>query len=515
MVVFDRRRLLTGAGGLAGLIALSQLPFGRAAATPPLPDYPFRLGLASGDPEPHGVVLWTRLAPDPLAEDGRGGMPDAGFPVRWQVSENDSMTRVVREGTVSALPELAHAVHVEVHGLRPGRDYWYRFEVRGELSEIGHTRTAPAPHEAAPLELAFASCQSWDDGFFTAYRHLAGQDLDFVVHLGDWIYENQLGATGGVRGVPLTWPQRLEPMSLDQYRIRHALVASDPDLQAARGTLPFVVTVDDHEVKNNWSAETEPTRPTPENFLRRKAWALRAFYEHMPLRRTSLPRGPDMRLYRRMRFGRHGMLHMLDERQYRDPLDISARNDPARSILGRRQEEWLLDGLDRSRTTWNVIGNQVMMFQLDRLTDPGLQQLNPDTWDGYAASRDRVLRGIVERRARNPVVITGDAHVNCAAELKLDFGRPESPTVAPEFLGTSITSGGNGTDVTAGGREWLAANPHLKFFNGQRGYVRCRADADEWRADYLVLDRVTQPGGTMSTRASFVVEPGRPELQEA
>lgn len=515
MVVLDRRRLLTGFGGLAGLAALSQLPFGRAAAAPPLPGYPFQLGLASGDPEPDSVVLWTRLAPDPIAEDGAGGMPGVRFPVRWEVSENEGMTRVVRRGTVIAMPELAHSVHVEVDGLRPGRDYWYRFAVDGEVSEVGHTRTAAAPHESTPLALAFASCQQWDAGFFTAFGHLASQDLDVVVHLGDWIYENQLGATGGVRGVALSMPQRLEPMSLDQYRIRHALVAGDPDLRAARAMLPFVVTVDDHEVKDNWSAETEPTRPTPENFLRRKAWALRAFYEHMPLRASALPSGPDMRLYRRMRFGRHGMLHMLDERQYRDPQNIGAREDPARTMLGTKQEAWLLDGLGRSRATWNIIGNQVLMAQLDRLTDPGLQQLNPDTWDGYAANRDRVLRGILDREVGNPVMITGDAHVNLAAELKLDFGRPDSPTVAPEFLGTSISSGGNGSDMTDGGREWLAANPHLRFFNNQRGYVRCVADENEWRTDYLVLDRVNQPGGAMSTRASFVVEAGRPELQEA
>ncbi|MCT2582988.1 alkaline phosphatase D family protein [Actinophytocola gossypii] len=511
---FDRRRFLAGAGGLAGLAVLAQSTPG-VAATPPLPGHPFTLGIASGEPEPGGVVLWTRLAPDPLAEDGLGGMPDVRYPVRWEVSENDSMTRIVRRGTVWALPELAHSVHVEVRGLRPGRDYWYRFAVRGELSEVGHTRTAAARHESTPFTLAFASCQAWDAGFFTAYRHLAEQDLDVVVHLGDWIYENQLGATGGVRGVPLTWPQRLEPMSLDQYRIRHALVATDPDLRAARRVLPFVATVDDHEVKNNWSAETEPTAPTPENFLRRKAWGLRAFYEHMPLRAAALPRGTDNRLYRRLRFGRHGMLHLLDERQYRDAQDIAARQDPSRTMLGAEQEEWLLDGLGRSHATWNVIGNQVLMAQLDRLTDPGLQQLNPDTWDGYAASRDRLLTGIVDRRVRNPIVITGDAHVNCAAELKADFSRPDSPTVAPEFLGTSITSGGNGTDLGSGGREWLAANPHLKFVNSQRGYVRCRADADEWRADYLVLDKVTEPGGVMSTRTSFVVESGRPDLQEA
>jgi alkaline phosphatase D len=509
-----RRRVLR-AGGLAALVALAESPLGRAFAAPRLTGDPFQLGVASGDPLPDGVVIWTRLAPDPHAEDGLGGMPRQRVAVRWQVAEDPSMTRIVRSGAVTALPELAHSVHVEVGGLRPGRDYWYRFSAGDDISPVGRTKTAPEPRAAVPFAFAFVSCQAWDAGFFTAFRHMAADHLDLVVHLGDWIYEHQIGATGGARGIELSQPQRVEPMTLDGYRLRHALAASDPDLVAARRSAPFLVTVDDHEVKDNWSADTEPTRPTPEDFLRRRAWALRAFYEHTPLRAAALPAFFDMRLYRRIGYGSLGNIWMLDERQYRDPLDIGRRLDPRRSILGREQERWLLDGLDRSAATWNVLANQVMMMQLDRLTDPGLQQLNPDTWDGYAASRDRVLRGMVERRVRNPVVITGDAHVNCAADLKVDFNDPGSPPIAAEFVGTSVTTGGNGSDTSPGGQEWLAANPHLKFFNNQRGYVRCHVAAQRWRADFLVTDRVSQPGGGISVRKSFVVEAGRPGLQEA
>jgi alkaline phosphatase D len=205
---------------------------------------------------------------------------------------------------------------------------------------------------------------------------------------------------------------------------------------------------------------------------------------------------------------------MLDERQFRSPLDIGRRLDPARSILGLGQEQWLLDDLARSTATWNILGNQVMMFQLDRLTDPGLQQLNPDCWDGYAASRDRILGGIVDRKVRNPVVITGDAHVNCAADLRLNFDDPDSPAVGAEFVGTSISSGGNGSDISAGGREWLTANPHLRFFNGQRGFVRCQVSAAEWRTDFLVTDKVDQPGGGISVRRAFVLQDGHLGLGE-
>jgi phosphodiesterase/alkaline phosphatase D-like protein len=510
-----RRRLLVLGGGLTAMVALGRLPGDQARATPSLPDYPFRLGVASGDPEPDGVVLWTRLAPDPLADDGLGGMPTERFGVRWELGEDEELRRVVGRGVATADPDLAHSVHVEVAGLRPGREYWYRFTVGDHESPVGRTKTAPAPWATAAVSLAVVSCQAWDSGFYTAYRHLAGQDLDLVAHLGDYIYENAIGAQGGVRGAALSSAHNAEVLTLEQYRLRHSLVGSDPDLQAARRAAPFVCTLDDHDVQDNWAGTTEPTGMSPENFLRRRAAGFRAYYENLPLRRSSLPNGPDMRLYRRLDYGALASLFVLDERQFRSPEDIGHRDDPARSILGAAQERWLLDGLGRSRATWNVLANQVMMFQLDRLTDPGLQQLNPDTWDGYAASRDRILRGIVERDVSNPVVITGDAHVNCAADLKADFNDPSSATIGSEFLGTSITSGQDGSDMTAGGREWLAANPHLKFFNNQRGYVRCQLTAQQWRSDYLVVDKVTKPGGSVSVRRSFVVEAGKAGLQDA
>ncbi|WP_419992360.1 alkaline phosphatase D family protein [Streptomyces boninensis] len=520
-----RRQLLAVGGAGGGVLALGALHAaadarsgrggrgGRGGGR--LPGYPFKLGVASGEPTSSGVVLWTRLAPDPLADDGRGGMPAKPVHVRWEISEDSRMRKVVRRGTATASPDLAHSVHVEVDGLRAGREYWYRFAAAGEISDIGRTRTAPAPGAVAALSLAFVSCQQWESGFYTGYRHMAEQDFDAIVHLGDFIYEYGINATGGVRGVPLSAAHALETVSLDQYRLRHALVGSDPDLIAARQAAPFVALIDDHDVQDNWAGDTEPTGATPENVLRRRAAAMRAFYENLPMRRSSLPRAYDMSLYRRLRLGSMATLYVLDQRQFRSSEDIAAREDPTRTMLGARQERWLLDSLASSQATWNVLVNQVMMFQLDRLTDPGLQQLNPDTWDGYAAGRKRLLDGIAERRVANPVVMSGDAHVNCAAELKADFNDPDSPTIAPEFLGTSLTTGQNGSDMTPGGREWLDANPHLKFFNNQRGYLSCRATRDEWTCDYQVLDQVTKPGGKVSRRASFVVESGKADFHEA
>ncbi|MEV5889331.1 alkaline phosphatase D family protein [Nonomuraea fuscirosea] len=511
----SRRQLLTYATGAAGLIALGQMPGHATDPTPALPANPFTSGVSSGDPRPDGVVLWTRLATDPLADDGLGGMPRTPVPVRWELAEDDGMRRVVRRGVATARPELAHAVHVEVNGLRPGREYWYRFTVGNETSRTGRTKTAPDPGWNTEISFAYASCQQWETGFYTAYRDLAAQDLDLIGHLGDYIYELAIGATGGARKTSLSPAHNAPTQTLSQYRLRYALVNSDPDLQAARAVAPWFVALDDHDVEDNWGADRSPTGGTPENFLRRRAAAFRACFENQPMRPSALPAGPDMSMYQRLRYGRLATFHVLDERQFRSPADIAARLDPGRTMLGERQAAWLLDGLGRSRSTWNLLANQVQMFQLDRLTDPGLQQLNPDTWDGYAAERDRLWAGITEREVANPVVITGDAHVNCAAELKADFAKPDSPTVGVEFLATSITSGGNGSDTTPGGAEWLAANPHLKFFNNQRGYVRCHVAQDTMRADYVVVDQITTPDGTASVRKSFVVESGRPALQDA
>ena len=511
----SRRRVLALGGGLAALAGLSQLTADRSEAAERIADYPFRLGIASGDPEPDGVVLWTRLAPDPLADDGRGGMPPRRYGVRWEVAEDESMRRIVRSGVATATPELNHSVHVEVHGLRPGREYWYRFWAGGHDSPVGRTKTAPEPWSRSALSLAFASCQNFPNGHYVAYRHMAQQDLDLVLHLGDYIYEGGVDAKAGVRGMSLSPTHNAEILTLAQYRLRYSLYKSDPDLQAAHAAAPWALTIDDHDVENDWADEASANGLSPENLLRRRAAAFRALYEHQPLRASSLPRAADLRLYRTLRYGQLATFHVLDTRQYRDRQDLPRRTDPRRSLLGFDQERWLLDQLGRSTATWDVLAQQVMMMR--RLGRPGAgpETLNPDAWDGYAASRDRLLHGLTERRVANPVVLTGDVHVNFAGELKTDFDDPDSATVGVEFVGTSISSGGDGTDLDNTGRDILAANPHLKFHNKQRGYVRCRVTAEQWRTDFLVADKVSTTDGTLSVRKSFVVSAGRPELQEA
>ncbi|MFC7494513.1 MULTISPECIES: alkaline phosphatase D family protein [unclassified Nocardioides] len=518
----SRRGFVGGAVGAAVLLGTGAVPAqaARGAGRPVRIDYPFTLGVASGDPWSDSVVLWTRLAPDPYAVDGLAGMPPRPVPVRWQVAEDPRFRRVVREGVVVATPDLNHAIHPEVGRLRPGRDYWYRFEAGGHVSSVGRTRTAPSPgSHPASLAFGFASCARWDQGYYTAYGHLAQEDLDLVVHLGDYLYEYGVNATGGARNTPVPAHFATETTDLTRYRLQYSLYKSDPDLMAAHAAHPFVVTFDDHEVENNWADEVpEASSQTPgELFMPRRVAAFQAYYENLPLRSTSMPDGPDIQIYRSLGYGDLVDFHVLDTRQYRDDQPYGDGShapgpetlDPARTMMGFEQEAWLLDGFAASRARWQVLANQAPMAETDQ--DAGeAKLLFMDPWDGYVANRQRVLQGALDREVRNLVVITGDRHQNYASNLLLDYADPASPVVGSEFVSTSITSGGDGADMTAQGQNFLAANPHLQFFNGQRGYVRCQVTPSEWRSDFRVVPYVTTPGAPISTRATWVVQDGVP-----
>lgn len=511
---FKRRDVLVGAGALAGFALASQFPR-RVVAQPQFSGHPFTLGVASGDPLPTAVVIWTRLAPDPL---NGGGMPGYNVAVQWQVATDASMRRVVKSGTEIAIPEYAHSVHVDVRGLQPNREYWYQFKVGNEVSPIGRTRTAPALN-ASPRELRFAfmSCQDWQNGFFTAFKSMAEENLDFVVHLGDYIYEYGPEA-GGPRQ-----HNGPEIITLEDYRNRHALYKTDTNLQAVHAAFPWIVTWDDHEVENNYADEISENNDSPIDFLARRAAAYQAYYEHMPLRRSSLPNGPDMRLYRRFTFGDLAQFSVLDTRQYRtdQPCDdglkpqCEAAFDPNATMTGRAQERWLLSGLRRSPARWNVLAQQTMFAEFDFDARPGFEAFNVDQWDGYVAARQRILDFLAEQQTANPVVITGDIHSSWVHDLKLDFSNPGSKTVGTEFVGTSISSDFPEqfiAPVTAA----LGDNPHTKFFDGaNRGYVRCLLSRDRWQSDYRVVSTIREPEATVRTLASFVVENGQPGAQRA
>jgi len=509
-----RREFVAGTLTL-GAVHAAPVFIRRACAQPRLSGPPFTLGVASGYPSPTGVVLWTRLAPSPLMPGG--GMPAEVVPVEWELATDDRMTRIVQRGVIGATPAFAHAVHVEVEGLEPGRWYWYRFRAGGEVSAVGRTRTAPTGNaEGDRLRFAFASCQQYEQGYFTVYRHMLGDDLDVIVHLGDYIYESSWGQDHVRKhGAP-------EPHTLDDYRIRHALYKSDPDLRAAHAACPWLMTWDDHEVQNDYANDRSEHLDTPAWFLERRAAAYRAYYEHMPLRRQMMPFGPNMRLHTRVSFGRLAQFHLLDDRQYRSHQpcaapgrggasvveECEARLDPKLTMLGDAQERWLAAGLDRTPARWNLIGQQTLMAQLDRKPGPG-QQFWTDGWDGYPAARRRLLDYLGQRKPSNPVVLGGDVHSFWVADLKPDFDDARSPVVATEFVGTSVTSQFRRpqSEVDA----LLADNPHIRLGNGtRRGYVRVEVTRQRLRAELRTMRTVTQPSAEADTLATFVVEDGRP-----
>ncbi|MGH3741983.1 MAG: alkaline phosphatase D family protein [Micromonosporaceae bacterium] len=516
----SRRTVLTaGAAVTAAAAGAVARPGLAAPADRSLRTDPFTLGVASGDPDHEGFVLWTRLAPQPLAEDGLGGMPDRVVEVEWELAADDRFRHVVRRGVKDADPRSAHSVHVELDGLSADRDYYYRFRVGRHLSPAARTRTAPAPSTlGGALAMAFVSCSQYEHGFFTAYRRLVEEHPDLILHLGDYQYE-YMKDTYNIPGGNVRDHEGPETETLANYRQRHAQYKTDADLQAAHAAAPWAVVWDDHELDNNYAdvVPEKPEIPQP-NFLARRAAAFKAYYENMPLRRTSVPNGIDMQLYRRIRWGQLAMFHMLDTRQFRDDQscgdgydDCPDASNPARSITGAEQERWLIDGFRRSNVRWDILGQQVFFAQRDRDAGPA-KVTSMDSWDGYVASRDRITRGWVDAGVRNTVVLTGDVHSHWASELKLDYDDPTSRTVGAELVCSSITSGGNGEDSPSESHPWFPNNPHLRFFNNQRGYVTTRITPKEFSADFTVLPQVSTPGAESYTRASFVIEDREPGL---
>jgi alkaline phosphatase D len=510
----SRRSFMIGAGALSGLAIAGRIPLWAQTAAPKFTADPFSLGVASGDPLPDGVVLWTRLAPDPL---NGGGMPPQAFTVRWEIAEDEGMRKIVKRGEAVAAPELGHSVHVEAQGLKPASWYWYRFMIGSAVSPVGRTRTAPPPDaRLANLAFAFASCQHYEMGHYTAFKRMADERLDFVIHLGDYIYEG--GPVPG-RARKHNSP---EIISLDDYRNRYALYKSDPDLKLAHAAFPWIVTWDDHEVDNNYAGDIPEDKQTREVFLQRRARAYQAYYEHMPLRRSSLPRGADMRLYRRLRFGDLAEFSVLDTRQYRSdqPCGDGVKTlcpeafDPKATMLGAEQERWLFNNLDRSKARWNVIAQQVMVARWASGKGEEMRT-SMDKWAAYPAALNSFMKFLHERKPSNPVVLTGDIHTNWVADLKADYDNPESATVGTEFVGTSITSGGDGMDMRPDVEQRMPENPHIRFFNAQRGYVRCYVTRQLWQTDFRVVAAVTRPNEPINTRATFVVESGKPGATQA
>ncbi|MFQ6171447.1 alkaline phosphatase D family protein [Oryzobacter sp. R7] len=512
-----RRRLLTAAG-LAVTAAFAAGRPHRASATVagsgPAAD-PFTVGIASGDPLPTRVVLWTRLAPSPFEADG--GLGPVGFPVQWAVALDPGMARVVRRGSTLAHPEYAHSVHVDVDGLEPDREYWYQFRAGGHLSPVGRTRTAPAPGARLDhLHLVVASCQSLGAGWYHAWKDAASDPADLVYFAGDYIYEYATDATS------VRWPY-LPPLpddysrqtdTLGRFRQQYGLYKSDPDLQEAHRLSPWMVTWDDHEVTNDYDAE-DPA------LFQLRANAYRAFWEHMPLRPPQRPDGHGARMYRRLDYGDLVRFHVLDTRQYKtDQLpgstvgDTAERRDPSRQILGAAQEAWLLDTLGSGEVTWDVLANTVLFSRLDS-DDTAGERFSTGQWDAYQAAQQRVIDTVAAKEAGGFVVLTGDIHRNYHLNVLQDFEDPESRVVGVEFAGSSISSGRDGGETDAGLEVRKRANAHLVRADLRRGYLRCRITPDLWTTQVRAIDRISTLDHRAWTSATLVTEPLRPGLQVA
>lgn len=550
-----RRTLLgTASAGAAALTVVSSVD--PSAASAGSAARVFRHGVASGDPLPGAVLIWTRVTPTAASAPGSGRGPRVR--VGWEVATDERFRHVVRRGSFATGPSRDHTVKVDVTGLEPDTSYHYRFSCAGVTSPAGRTRTAPAA-DASPDHLRFGvvSCANLQAGWFTAYRALAARDdLHAVVHLGDYLYEYGPGEYGygfANEDVRAHRPGH-EMVSLADYRQRHAQYKTDPDLQALHARYPWVITWDDHEVANDqWRAGAENHDDATEGpYAARRARAHRAYDEWMPVRLDGTARlGDGDRLFRRLRFGRLAEISMLDLRSYRDqqvqsaapnpvPVPDPAVSDPDRSITGRRQLDWLKESLSQGRARWKIVGNPVMIAPVDfgavpkDLLDPvndvtgllprdGLPY-NVDQWDGYTADRREVFEHIRDRQVRDALFITGDIHSGWACELPYDAATyPLGESAGVEFVCASVTSN-NLKDITntparttsvVVEQAIIANNRHIKYLDfDSHGFSVLDVTAERAQMDWYVLGDRADRATPVTWSVSYATKAGTGRVEQ-
>ena len=515
-VPLTRRQFLwaSAAAGVAGLTGETPLAHAQQQDKAGV----FQHGVASGDPLTDRVVLWTRVSPAEISS------PDA-ISVAWRIGTDSGVERVVARGSLRATPDRDFTVKVDAAGLQPGQTYYYAFEAQGQQSPIGRTRTLPRGN-VARLRLVSLCCSNYPSGFFNVYRCVANRsDIDAVIHLGDYIYEFENGRYGDGAGLLRVPEPRREAVTLADYRVRYATYRTDPDLQEAHRQHPFIAVWDDHELANQaWSggaANHDPEQGEGEWSLR-KAFAYQAYLEWLPVREVS---PAEIRLYRTFRFGSLMDLIMLDTRALRDrqASDPAALIDPKRSILGDPQEAWLFEQLRSSQqagTIWKAIGQQVLF---SRATPAGWPVLNPDSWDGYQAARDRVLNYLASERVRDVAVLSGDLHSSWALDVAPDPWRQyKAPTgegsLAVELLAPAISSAPLFANRSVREREPLLRTflPHLKFLDGDnRGYVAIDVTPQRIEASWYFVPTVAERTDVDTRAARFVCERGSSRLVSA
>jgi alkaline phosphatase D len=494
----------------------------RAGGTPSLPANPFQLGVASGDPLPGSVVLWTRLAVDPLSPEP---MPSVAVPVRWEIATDERFRKVVRSGERETGPDIGHSVHVDARGLDAGRDYWYRFRVGDHESPAGRTRTAADPSRRVDrIAFAVTSCQSYQAGYYTTYEQMSRDDLAFVVFLGDYIYEVPLGSVRS-HGLPNF------SATLDEFRRQYSAHHADTQLQAAHAAAPWIVTWDDHEVEDNYASlrpgnlglTLDPNAAS--KFPAKRAAAYQAWWENMPVRAKRPGADGSMRIYRSFRFGDLVTLPVVDDRQYRSPLPTQtvqvaggepqppAAFDPNATMFGKEQERWLTRTLDRSNTRWNVLAQQTTMAATDYVPEDEARGYNLDAWDGYVAARNRLVGHVRNARVRNFVSLGGDTHTSSVGDLYADYQKQGSPVVGTEFVAPPASSLGG---LLAQYIEGALRNPHIHLYDTQsKGYLRCEATRSQLRADYRYVTTTQQPQAEAVAGTSWVVDSEKPGAQQA
>jgi alkaline phosphatase D len=530
-----RRTLVGGAAALSAATALGLATGSAAQAATTIRTDPFALGVASGDPLPDSLLLWTRLVKDP---SDATSMPDRDIPVAYELALDPRFRRVVRRGVAPARARFAHSVHADVDCLEPGQEYYYRFRAGTYVSPTGLARTAPHPRSRpSGLRFAIANCQDLQNGYWPAYDAMADEDIDFIVHLGDYIYEYDPSSVYPDRRH--TAPATLglgQLRTLSDYRARHAQYKLDPALQAAHARAAFIATWDDHEVENNYADDIDEIDDTgskfqpPQQFLIERAAGYQAYYEHMPIRAKYQPGSSALQLYRRFDFGDLARFSVLDTRQYRTDqpgafagdfgAEAAGLGNATGNLTGARQEKWLRDNLDRSPARWNVIAQQVMMSRtrfpnfLPNVPVPFLTNL--DQWDGYAPFRAKLLQYLAAEAVSNPVVLSGDIHSTWMNDLVLNPDDPAAKVIASEFVSTSISSDFPAAFDAPVKATLATLNPRTRYFDGsRRGYLRVDVNRQRWLTEARTVDSIATRTSPISTTARFAVAHGTPGIVPA